>query len=118
MEVSTKTLQIKEIEGAATWPLRHEVMWPHKPLDYVKLPRDDQGMHYGLFLNGLLVAVVSLFISGKEAQFRKLATLEAYQGKGFGSRMVQYILGVCASKGIQKIWCNARKDKISFYTKY
>ena len=44
-------------------PLRHSVLWPNKPLAYVKLPEDDAGEHYGAFIDGIPtpVAVVSVF---------------------------------------------------------
>ncbi len=118
MEVSKPILQIKEIEGETTWSIRHKVMWPTKPLAYVQLPEDDKGLHYGLFSNTSLVSVVSLFITEDVAQFRKLATVEAYQGRGLGSLLLARILDICTAKHIKKVWCNARKDKLGFYTKY
>ena len=40
----------RAIRGEATWPLRHEVMWPEKPVSFVKLDGDltDEARHFGL----------------------------------------------------------------------
>ena len=79
-------VEIRSIEAEDTLAIRHEVMWPDQPLDYVKLPDDEKGLHYGLFYEGELITVVSLFLDRESAQFRKLATLQHYQGKGYGLR--------------------------------
>lgn len=109
---------IKEIEAQATWPIRHQVMWPNKPVDYVILPNDKDGKHYGLFLHDQLIAVISLFIMNQEIQFRKFATLDIYQGKGYGSQLLTYALKEALKDNCTKIWCNARTDKIHFYVKF
>ncbi|MEM1217062.1 MAG: hypothetical protein AAGJ82_15315 [Bacteroidota bacterium] len=54
--------QIATITAEQTWPIRHAVMWPNEPLDYVRLPEDASGFHLGLLVEGRLVAVVSAFI--------------------------------------------------------
>jgi len=62
--------------------------------------------------------VISLFIVDKEAQFRKLATLTNYQGKGFGSKLLKEIIHIAKNNKLQKIWCSARINKVSYYTKF
>jgi len=118
MADASRKISIATIDYDRTWPIRHKEMWPSKSLSYVKLPKDPEGLHYGLFLGAKLIGVVSLFITQEQAQFRKLAVLREYQGKGYGGKLVQHILKVCALKKIEKVWCNARKDKLDFYTKY
>ena len=111
-------VEIKEIKGEETWPLRFEVMYPDTSIDFVKLPNDDKGMHFGLFNNGELVSVVSLFVESNVAQFRKLATKEPVQGKGFGSDLLNYAFDYAKNLNCTKIWCNARLDKRGFYQKF
>lgn len=111
-------IKIRPITASQTWSLRHKVMWPNMPLDYVKLPNDEQGIHYGLFEDGELVSVVSLFVENGEAQFRKFATITSEQGKGYGSDLLSYMLKEASSLGIKRVWCNARLDKTSFYHKF
>ncbi|KKO00828.1 hypothetical protein LCGC14_0122340 [marine sediment metagenome] len=112
------TTKIIEITVDETLPIRHRVMWPNKSIDYVKLPNDIEGRHYGLFLNEKLISVISLFITDTEAQFRKFATIKEYQGKGYGSLLLQEIIGVAKNENLSKIWCNARQNKTDFYTKF
>jgi GNAT superfamily N-acetyltransferase len=46
---------IRQIDPSQTWPVRHRVMWPSKPFDYVKVAEDeiddDSVRHYGLFVH-------------------------------------------------------------------
>lgn len=111
-------LEIRKIEASETWDLRHRVMWADKPLDYVKLPNDSEGIHFGLFKNDKLVSVVSLFIVNNKAQFRKLATEIAEQGQGYASKLLARLMQEAEKQQITKIWCNARVDKTKFYQKF
>lgn len=115
---TNRVIRILEVDESDTWPLRHEVMWPDMPLDYVKLPQDEQGIHYGLFLDEELTSVVSLFVNGGEAQFRKLATKVSEQGKGFGKQLLSFLMDEINALEVHKVWCNARSDKASFYHKF
>ena len=107
--------KIIQITSKETLLIRHQVMWP---LDYVKLANDNKGLHYGLFLNNTLISIVSLFINDGEAQFRKFATLENYQGKGYGSILLNEIIQVAGKKSLKRIWCNARTNKMDYYKKF
>ncbi len=93
-------------------------MWPSKPLDYIQLDNDKNGIHYGLFVATKLVAVISLFIEENSAQFRKLATLKEEQQKGYGSKLLSFILHKTEMMPLDAIWCNARLDKLGFYKKF
>jgi len=110
--------EILEITPGETLDIRHKVMWPDRPLDYVRLPNDDKGKHFGLFIEGKMISVISLFITDKEAQFRKFATLNDYQGKGFGTMLLKEIIDIAQQEKLHKIWCNARIDKSSYYVKF
>lgn len=107
---------IKTITYKDTYDIRHQVMWPDRPLEYIKLEDDPNGKHYGYFIDDKLVSVISLFIKGNSAQFRKFATLEAYQGKGYGSKLLSYVLESMTS--LDYIWCNARLEKSMFYESF
>lgn len=111
-------IEIRTVSVTDILPIRHQVMWPDKPLNFVKVPEDEQGLHYGLFSENKLVSVISIFTNGKEAQFRKFATLSQEQGKGYGSFLLRYIISELANKSIDRIWCNARVEKIDFYMKF
>ena len=111
-------MKIAKIDVAATWKIRHEVMWPDQPFEFVQLEEDNLGLHFGVFDDKLLVSIVSCFITDQEMQFRKLATLENYQGRGIASKLITYILELAKEKGLKKVWCNARSNKKSFYEKF
>lgn len=112
-------MKIKQISASETWSLRQEVMWPEMPIDFVKLPLDRKGKHFGIYLDHELVSVVSLFQTDKgQAQFRKLATKGEMQGKGYGSRLLEHLMTFAQKKNIHTLWCNARIDKIDFYKKF
>ena len=111
-------MKIGAISPEAAWTIRHQVMWPDKPLDYVKLKDDDRGSHWGLFIENRLVSVVSLFIDGRRAQFRKFATLQQEQGKGCGSKLLRHVFEEARLQGADQIWCNARAEKAGFYNKF
>jgi GNAT superfamily N-acetyltransferase len=109
---------ITKIDKEKAWELRHKVMWPDKDLAYIKLEDDDLGTHFGLFKEDILISVISLFISNEEGQFRKFATLQQEQGKGYGSMLLDYVIKEAKNRGVKRIWCNARENKVNFYKKF
>ncbi len=116
--MGNREMEVKRIPYESTWNIRHEVMWPGQVIDYVKLPNDKNGSHFGLFVNDKLVSIVSAFISGEEAQFRKFATVKEEQGKGYGSKLLTYLMKELTTDRIERIWCNARVDKTGFYERF
>ncbi|MCP2027769.1 GNAT superfamily N-acetyltransferase [Flavobacterium sp. HSC-32F16] len=111
-------MEIKEIQASETWHIRHEVMWPNQSFEFVQLEEDNLGFHFGVFENNKLVSIVSCFIEDREMQFRKLATLEEFQGKGIASHLLKYILQFAKDKDLERVWCNARNNKKTFYEKF
>ena len=111
-------MEIRKISSEETLEIRHKVMWPHKNIDFVRVPEDEFGIHYGLFHEDELLSIVSVFITGEEAQFRKFATLEKSQGKGYGSKLLSFVIEELKKQGMRKIWCNARVNKKEFYKKF
>ncbi len=108
-------IKIVPITAAQTWDLRHRVMWPHKPLAYVIVPNDEQGQHWGLWLDDELISVVSLFVEGSSAQFRKFATDTTHQGKGYGTLLLKRLIAEAKQQHIQTLWCHARCSASTFY---
>lgn len=98
--------------------IRFEVMYPDKNIEYVKLPSDNLGLHMGNFVDNKLVTVTSLFLEGRDLQFRKLATLKDFQNKGYATELIKWILDYAKEFKLNKVWCNSRVDNISFYEKF
>lgn len=108
---------VEQIFPALTWRIRQLAMYPEKGITDMELPEDWDGMHFGLYYHYELTGVVSLFIDGTTAQFRKMAVLPADQGKGFGLQLLKYLVDYCRSQGIKNLWCNARVSATGFYQK-
>lgn len=111
-------MEIRPIPTALTYDLRHRVLWPDKPTAYVQLPEDAEGLHFGAFEQGRLLSVVSLFLAGEEARFRKFATEPSEQGRGFGSALLRHIMQAAAGHGARRLWCDARQSTAGFYQKF
>lgn len=109
---------IKEVSLDKVYKLRHEVMWPNKEIDFIKLSNDHEGIHLGLFIKNDLISVISLFINNNEAQFRKFATKVTDQNKGYGSILLNYSFEYLKECGVERVFCNARSDKTLFYKRF
>lgn len=110
--------RICSISAAATHPLRHAVLWPDKPLDYVRIASDEQGHHYGTYLNDELVAVISLFVEDTTARFRKFATRPDQQNKGLGTLLLRHVFAEASRLGATTICCDARLSAGPFYQRF
>jgi GNAT superfamily N-acetyltransferase len=71
-----------------------------------------------LFDNNVLISVVSTFITEESMQFRKFATLESEQGKGYGSLLLTHIIQFAKDEHCKRMWCNARCNASAFYAKF
>lgn len=109
---------IEQISQELTWRIRRDVLYPGMPLEKIRLAEDNHGTHLGLFDDNKLISVLSYFKSENSIQFRKFATVEAYQGKGYGSELLNYLLQICIKEEFDTIWCNARKNAANFYSKF
>jgi phosphoribosylformimino-5-aminoimidazole carboxamide ribotide isomerase len=114
----TTEIIIKEVPLADVWALRHEVMYPAETVAFVKLEADAAGLHWGLYKEGVLVSVISVFVEEGSLQFRKFATLTAQQGKGYGSGLLQYVMDWAVEHRIKSIWCNARTTATAMYRRF
>jgi GNAT superfamily N-acetyltransferase len=110
-------IDIREVNADDLMDIRHLVLWPDKPREFVKVPEDERGTHFGLYFNGTLVSVISLFAEDRSVRFRKFATLPAYQGKGLGSKLLQHALSYAQTHGCERMWCDA-PDALGFYERF
>jgi len=111
-------IQIEQIFPSLTWRIRQEAMYPDHPFDFVKLEDDFEGIHFGLYADHKLTAVVSLFHKGEIYQFRKLAVLPEAQKMGYGKMIMEYMMDFCQIQKAKTLWCNARVNAKEFYFKF
>ena len=110
---------IKVISPSDTYPLRHQVLWPYKPLEFVKVSEDESGLHLGYFVGNELVSVISLFVDEQKiARFRKFATHPNFQRQGIGSKLLHHVFEKALELGTTQIWCDARLDAKPFYERF
>lgn len=116
--LENKPIEIAAVGLEQVLEIRREVMWPGKPISFVSVLGDEEAIHLGVIVNGVVVSVVSLFIQNQEAQFRKFATLSPYQRKGYGTTLLQYVFSYLNSNQIKRVTCNARVEKANFYASF
>lgn len=110
--------QIEQIRYDLTWPIRHIAMYPHLPLEEVKLSNDPEGIHFGVYSGDQLSTVISVFHNGRDYQFRKFATLPEAQGNGYGTLLLKHIIGYVKEMSAERLWCNARVAVAPFYERF
>lgn len=84
----------------------------------MEMDEDNNGYHFGAFMDNKLVGVVSLFINGADCQFRKFAVDASVQHQGIGTTMLKHITNFAVNEKAQRLWCNARVTAIGFYLKH
>jgi GNAT superfamily N-acetyltransferase len=111
-------MMIRHIKPEETYTLRHEVLWPDKPLGYVMLEEDAEGQHFGAFRDADLVAVISLFVENGVARFRKFATRPDCQRQGVGTQLLNQVIEEARKLGAHILWCDARLSAADFYQRF
>lgn len=113
MEVLIKDAPLKDV-----LEMRREVMYPAFSIEQVKLKDDEEGTHLGLYVDDKLIAVISVFVRNNIMQFRKFATKETYQGRGYGTVLLEHVMKLAKEHNCVSIWCNARSSARKFYEKF
>ena len=112
------SVQIRNTPLEIAWAMRKEVMYPGETIDFVKLEDDNSGVHWGLYVEDQIVSVISIFERERVVQFRKFATIDSLQRKGFGTMLLKHLMQWGEAGGMKCIWCNARKSAAGFYEKF
>ncbi|MEO0898733.1 MAG: GNAT family N-acetyltransferase [Bacteroidota bacterium] len=111
--------EITRLSAKETWPLRQQVLWPEKELEYVKLEKDEEGIHLGIKdQDGKVISVISAFEEKDHIQFRKFATDPVWQGRGLGSLLLHGVMEEARKRLATRVWCNARVATASFYERF
>lgn len=108
-------IEIDTLNANETWPIRQVVFAPDQPVSQSVLEEDTSGQHFGLRVEGRLVAVASLFVAGTEARLRKLAVLGDYRNLGLGTRLVDHVSAQAQAAAVARLWCRIRVPSLPFY---
>ncbi|MDR6197220.1 GNAT family N-acetyltransferase [Siphonobacter sp. SORGH_AS_0500] len=111
-------IQIQAIAPELTYELRHQVLWPDRPITYVILEEDFEGLHYGAIQNDQVMGVISVFQDGEKYRFRKFAVHPDHQGKGVGSALLRHVIKEMNGRSVPQLWCDARVTAIPFYERF
>jgi GNAT superfamily N-acetyltransferase len=116
---------VKFISKDDILPIRNEILREGKlTLEQCRFQGDDhpESFHLGYFDGEQLVSIASFHpqaygeFAGKGYQLRGMATLNAYQGKGLGTQLVNFAIVYLRGQKVNYVWCNARKVAVSFYS--
>ncbi len=120
-----KTFEVKIISPDLTRPLRHRVLWPHieKVEDCViDIDGRADAIHLGVFDGEKIVSIGSLFqMDSNKIQFEKqyrlraMATDPDYRGQNAGRVLIEKSFELLKEKGVDVLWCDARKIAVGFY---
>lgn len=134
-------LEIKVINAAQTYPVRHPELREGKPIESCAFDGDlnESTIHIGAYLNFELVGVASFMkqptyfpaknddsmIQHKnnmpsqlcEMQLRGMAVLKNHHKKGIGEAILSYGEQKLKEIGYHGIWMNARIKAVGFYGK-
>ena len=115
---------ISRVSASEVYPIRQQVLRPDQPPESAVYPRDelDTTYHIGVFEEGSLVGIVSLYPEGPEGyelenawRVRGMAVLPEHHGRGFGSKLLQACMAYAAAHDGKALWCNARVMARPFY---
>jgi len=113
-----KYMEIRSISWEQTIPLRHKVLWPNKTLAYCQVDGDEEGVHFGAFINNDLICVASIYLKSEKARLRKFATDAGFQNQGIGSKMLEFIIRYLKNTQAKVFWCDARESALGFYERF
>ncbi len=105
-------------------PLRNTVLREGKlKLDECVFDNDDapETFHLGFLAEDEIVCVASFHQEKKDDfvgtgyRLRGMATDTAYQGKGYGNRLLNFAIVYLRGQKANYLWCNAREKAYKFY---
>ena len=111
-------ISIKPISSKQAWPIRHTVLYRQRENSEIKILDDAEGLHFGLYNNDELVSVLSWFQEKENAVLRKFGTVASMQNKGYGAKLLRYVIEYSKAKKIKILYCNASSSLVSYYLRF
>ncbi|MBF4985903.1 GNAT family N-acetyltransferase [Nonlabens mediterrranea] len=125
-------LEIRNISGIETYPVRHPVLRSGRPITDCYFEGDDLDttFHLGIFREERLHGVAT-FLMNKDLNIEELISLEHQQcyqlrgmaikaetqGQQLGSQLIDHAEEILKNKNVLALWFNARESAVSFYKK-
>jgi len=118
LNISIQILTFESLNQLESVELRRQVLRIPLDLDYSKeeLAAEFEQVHLGAILNGHVVGVL-LLVQHEDGilKMRQFAVDSAYQGKGIGTKLVEYSEFWAKQNNFTRISLHARDTAVSFY---
>lgn len=124
---SDPTMDVKQIDFKDTYPIRHQMLRPGKPVETCHFDGDDDDLsfHLGAFIDDKLASVASFYLKAHpeiknaeyQYQLRGMATLPEYQHQGLSRALLKAAFPIIQNNHVNLLWCNARVEASGFYQK-
>ncbi|ASJ73842.1 GNAT family N-acetyltransferase [Granulosicoccus antarcticus] len=111
-------MKIRKITCVATLDIRQRVLWPDKPKEYCEVEGDESALHYGIYLEEVLVGVASVYEDAGAVRLRKFAVEAEHQGMGLGAALIRHVIHYVQCAGATVFWCDARESARAFYERF
>lgn len=125
--MDTSEISIREIRPEETYPVRHEILRPGRPLKEVQFEGDFEptSFHLGAFVKEKLVGIATYvknnhkdFPDKGQYQLRGMAVLPEARKMHLGQRiLLAGETNLKEQKHIDFVWFNARETAVDFYRK-
>ena len=125
--METTAIKVREIRPEETYPVRHEILRPGRPMKEVQFEGDFEPatFHLGAFWEDKLVGIATFvknphkdFDLQEQYQLRGMAVLPEVQKMHLGQRILHTgELLLKEQKNTSFLWCNARETAVEFYSK-
>ena len=123
-DISSFAFRIEVVAPSRLYDLRRRVLRDSNPKIDVSNSGDEResSVHFGGFLGDRAVVSASWYAQGApfdpdaaDYQLRYMATDFDVQGRGLGAQLLQRSLEVLSSRGVRRVWANARVSALAFY---
>ncbi len=117
-------MEIRLVDVEVVRPLRHTVLRPGATWDESVYPVDhlDDTLHLAVYDGDAVIGTATVFAEAQEERpgwrLRGMAVAEGRRGEGIGSQLLSEVLDQVQSRGADLLWCNARTEALSFYTRH
>lgn len=117
-------LRIEKITSMTTYPMRHAVLRPGKPIETCVFAGDDlpSTTHWGAYVEEKLGGILSVykqahpnFSEAIQFQLRGMAVFPDFQGQSIGKQLLLAVENAMFTTQDVRIWCNARSSAVGFY---